>query len=180
MRRAPRRILAPLPAVVLAVALGASCSGGGGAEAPPPTEPPTTTTEAPLSSGTPVQPATYDPAIGDCFDRRVPDPERPLEEVILILSCELPHTFEVFDLWQDETPPGEPLTEEEAFRRAARSRCAAGMEEFSGTTYELSVLEVEALTPSPSQWELGVRTMACVAYHRDGDRITGSARGSDL
>ncbi|MCC5953825.1 MAG: septum formation family protein [Acidimicrobiia bacterium] len=54
----------------------------------------TSTTEAPLEAGELRH--VYVPEVGDCFDRRTLEPEQGGERVVLLLPCELPHTFEVF------------------------------------------------------------------------------------
>ncbi len=167
-----------------------ACGGGGGADEETTT---TSTTAAPqepvaLNKGRQVDTALYVPAIGDCFDRRTPDPEKPLTEVILVLPCREPHTYEVFDLWTpevdtDSTSPTQsevPYPEVETLTTEALNECVARLESFVGRPYELSVLEVEPLLPDPEAWALGNRAVGCVALHRDGDLLVGSQRDADV
>ena len=180
-----------VPVVLLVVALGGACGGGGGSEGDE-----TTTTSStvppqapvPLDRGRQVDTTLYVPAIGDCFDRRSPDPEKPLAEVILVLPCRDPHTYEVFDLWTPEadtasTSPTQsalPYPEVEVLTTQATNECVSRLEAFVGRPYELSVLEVEPLLPDPEEWALGNRAVGCLAFHRDGDLLEGSQRGADI
>lgn len=180
---------AALLAVLLVVLLTA-CGGGGEGGDDTTT---TSTTSAPrdpvpLNRGSQVDTALYVPAIGDCFDRRTPDPEKPLTEVILVLPCREPHTYEVFDLWTPEadtdTTTAEqsdvPYPEVEVLTTQALNECVARLEAFVGRPYELSVLEVEALLPDPEEWALGNRAVGCLALHREGDLLEGSQRDADV
>lgn len=177
-------------ATLLAVVTG--CGGGGesgeGTSTTTTTGPPPET--VPLNRGRQVDTALYVPAIGDCFDRRVPDPEKPLTEVILVLPCREPHTYEVFALWTPEIePPADgtpvaasevPYPEVEAFTDEALDECVARLEDFVGRPYELSVLDVEPLLPNPDEWALGNRAVGCLALHRDGELLVGSQRDADI
>ncbi len=176
---------------LLVVALGGGCGGDGGGDGDEPTT--TRSTAAPqepvpLARGRQVDKALYVPAIGDCFDRRAPDPEKPLAEVILVLPCRDPHTYEVFDLWTPEldtetTSPTQsalPYPEVEVLTAQALDECVSRLEAFVGRPYELSVLEVEPLLPDPEEWALGNRAVGCLAFHRDGDLLEGSQRGADV
>jgi len=189
-RRRARSLPGPTAVVALVAlvgALAAACGGGGdgGDDTTTTTEEETTVTEVPLDRGQQIDAALYVPAIGDCFDRRYPDPERPLREVILVVPCREPHTYEVFDLWtpeieSDPESPTVPYPDVETFTTDARNACVAQLEDFVGRPYELSVLEVEPLLPNPDEWDLGNRAAGCLAFHRDGDLLTGTQRDADL
>jgi hypothetical protein len=159
-----------------------ACAGGGdggGATTSTTEAPPATTTSVPFEAGTPVEPAVYEAAVGDCFDRRAPDPAQP-DLVVLLVGCDLPHTYEVFGLWTHpaEAGAGYPVLDE--LEADARSACVAQLPDFVGRPYELSVLEVEALVPTQGSWVAGNRDAACVAYHREGTLLVGSQRGADI
>lgn len=187
----PRATFAGTAVAVALSGVLLACSGGGGDG----DETTTTSTTAaptesvPLNRGREIDTALYVPAIGDCFDRRTPDPEKPLTEVILVLPCREPHTYEVFDLWTPEAPEPEegatsasdvPYPEVEALTTEALNECVARLEDFVGRPYELSVLEVEPLLPDPEEWALGNRAVGCLAFHREGDLLVGGQRGADI
>lgn len=98
-RRNGRGVAGLVVAVALTGAAAGGCSGDDGA-APDTTTgttvaaPTTTTTEAPLDAGERVY--VYEPAVGDCFDRRTLSEEEGGDEIVLLLDCELPHEVEVF------------------------------------------------------------------------------------
>jgi hypothetical protein len=178
-RRVPRR----LGTCLLVGLLSASCSGsvGGGADETSTTVAPetTTTTEAPLEAGRQV--FVYTPAVGQCFDRRELE-ERPATgpqqtDIVLLLDCGLPHQNEVFDVLEmRDAGPGYPG--ETAMNAYARRTCPQRFEEYVGTSYEVSVLEIGYYLPSSSEWDSGARRLGCYLYDVNGDRLTGSMRGS--
>ncbi|MCU0267440.1 MAG: hypothetical protein MUF83_02215 [Acidimicrobiales bacterium] len=95
------RALAAACAVVLGAAACSGDDGGDASTATTTTQPPetTTTTEVPLEQGTQV--FVFEPSVGDCFDRRTLEstgPTDPADQIVLVLDCELPHSFEVFGL----------------------------------------------------------------------------------
>lgn len=189
MARPLRRVLAALAGALLLASVTA-CSGGGddgGSSTTTASERSTTTTEVPLGHGQQVDPTTYIPAIGDCFDRRIPDPEKPFTEIILVLPCGEPHSYEVFDLWRpeaegdpDSTTGEVPYPDEEELHDEARNICVAALEDFVGIRYELSRLEVDVILPSPESWAAGNRSVGCLAFDRDGELLEGSQRGAEV
>jgi hypothetical protein len=164
-----------------AALVGCSGSGGGDASDPSTTVPPetTTTTEVPLEAGRQV--FVYTPAAGQCFDRRELE-ERPASgpqqtDIVLLLDCELPHENEVFDVL--EMPASGPVYPgETAMNAFARRNCSTRFEEFVGTSYEISVLEIGHYLPSSTEWDSGARRLGCYLYDANGDRLVGSMRGS--
>lgn len=103
--------------VLLAVVVLIGCSGGDGEDQAANTSPTTTessdtttTTEAPMDAG--HRAYVYTPTVGDCFDRRRLEPDEGGGLVVLLLDCSLPHTYEVYALFEiDEAalqPDGPP------------------------------------------------------------------------
>lgn len=186
MSRSAGGLAAALAGALVAV-VTVGCSGGGGDAVESTTTAPKapTTTEVPIGHGQQVEPSTYIPAIGDCFDRRVPDPEKPFTEVILILPCREPHTYEVFDLWQPENEADPdtgkvPYPDQDDLRDEARNICVAALKDFVGVRYELSSLEVDVIVPTMESWSAGNRAVGCLAFDRDGEPLEGSQRDAKI
>jgi hypothetical protein len=139
--------------------------------APPDT---TTTTELPLTAGR--QLSFYAPEVGDCFDRRRPDPKGP--EVILKLDCNLPHTNEVVGVVEvpmKDFPGDEPL------QSLGKSGCPKQFKAYVGMPYETSVYEMGYYAPTLANWGQGVRhTVGCYVHDPKTDaKLTGSVKGSN-
>lgn len=151
----------------------------------------TTTTEPPLEEGTQFEPLYYEPVVGECFDRRkVPGADgTKLVDTILRLDCQLLHQYETFATLEyplpddgDTTWPGD-----EAVRNHARGSCPAYFEDYVGTPYETSVLEIGLLLPPEKNFAAN-QTIGCYVYDPtqvvvvDGrqlqGRTAGTARGS--
>jgi hypothetical protein len=178
-------------AVLLAAALVTGCGGGD----PPPeandttttTASPetTTTTEAPVEAGRVLY--VYRPGVGDCFDRRRLDPEAGGDRIVLLLDCALPHTYEVFWVFElteadlegpDGTVPDNGYPGEDPLIDVAKRRCTQPFAEFVGLPYERSELELGWVIPTPTQWSDGSRTVGCTVYDAAGGRLVDSQAGT--
>jgi hypothetical protein len=177
--------------VVLVAALAVACGGG---DPPPSTSdttttaaPPetTTTTEAPVEAGQVLY--VYRPGVGDCFDRRRLEPEAGGDRIVLLLDCSLPHTHEVFWVFDvtaedlerpDGTPPEAGFPGEDPLIDAAKRRCTQPFAEFVGLPYERSALELGWVVPTPGQWDDGNRTIGCTVYDAAGGRLVDSQAGT--
>ena len=193
--------------IAVATALAAtltSCGGGAGESAAttsttttiPET---TTTTEAPEAMGQVAY--VYRPGEGDCFDRRRLGEDGAGERVVLLLDCSLPHTYQVFAVFDfdDSVLPrtgpvygGTPLAEgssggaptgppdwpgEDTLAEAAKRNCPPRFAEWIGVTYERSELELGWIVPSEEQWIEGDRLIGCTVWDPFNERMTGDSRG---
>jgi hypothetical protein len=150
------------------------------------TEPATTTTsttEAPAEAGQAMY--VYTPTVGDCFDRRQLEPEQAGPRVILLLDCELPHSFEVFGVVEFDdsalrppsgASPGFPG--QDALGADARLHCPPLFAQWVGLPYEVSELELSWVVPNEQSWANGSRTIGCTIYDPFTERLTGSTRDS--
>jgi hypothetical protein len=176
---------------MVGVGVLAACGGGG---APPETTtttvdttPPetTTTTEAPVEAGQVLY--VYRPGVGDCFDRRRLGPDEGGSRVVLLLDCSLPHTFEVFWVFDldeaalDRTPGGVPeqgYPGEDPIIAVAKRTCVQPFADFVGRPYERSTLELGWVVPTAGQWDDGNRTVGCTVYDPAGGRLIDSQAGT--
>lgn len=176
-----RPVLRPVALLVAALALVAVACGGDDAAtddtttstAPPDTAPPTT--EPP---GEQVDVSALEP--GMCFDYRVvPDEAGQEVEGVVAIDCNLPHLNEVFAVVEHPGGRTDPYPGTDAMTEFANDECIAQFEGFVGRQYELSDLEVGHVTPTPESWGERDRTVLCFVFQREGEKLTGSAAGSD-
>jgi len=114
---------------------------------------------------------------GDCFD----DPDAT--DVVFSLDaipCTQPHDNEVFavasivGVWDDY--PGQSAVDGYAYEQ-----CSGGLfDDFVGTAYFDSTLDVFTLTPTPESWAQGDREIVCALYRLDFQKLTGTARNSGI
>ena len=117
---------------------------------------------------------------GDCFN----DPE-DLEQVVFDVAavpCSEPHDNEVYSV--QALAPGvftEEFPGEEALQRHSYDACTGSVfDDYVGTSYLDSALDVFTLTPTAESWEQGDREFVCAVYRLDLAQITGTVRGSGL
>jgi len=117
----------------------------------------------------------FEVRVGDCFD----DEAFASSEISEIpgVPCVQAHDNEVyaaFDLSGEW--PGDVRVEELAYEGC--------FERFSGAigkSYEESVIDYTVIYPSEGSWEQrDDREVLCVAYHMEGEKLTGSVIGSGL
>jgi hypothetical protein len=126
----------------------------------------TTADEAPLEVG----------QCGDVPQFRVGgalDPAR-LDEV----SCDQPHDVEVGAVFDhpaspDTAYPGEAPVDDFAF-----DQCVRRFQEYVGSAYETSTLDLVVVAPGEDGWDDGDRRIACVLYDVDFAPLTGSVAGT--
>ncbi|MDH3500222.1 MAG: septum formation family protein [Acidimicrobiia bacterium] len=112
--------------------------------------------------------------IGDCFDD--PDEFGEITSVAAV-PCTAAHDNEVFYTFDlpDGSFPGDEAIDEAAFRE-----CVASFETYVGVAYESSILDVTYLSPTDASWDTGDREIACLLYHIDLEKLTGSMRASGV
>lgn len=194
--------LSPLALVAGVLAIGAlvlgACSSSSKSSTPSSTT--TTTTTAPgETTTTTLEPEAgvgrlsfvYGPAVGDCIDlrsmasgkaattRAVPAVDATLKtekDVILRLSCDLPHQYEVIATPTAELP-ATPVPSTEQLIVAAKKLCPAAFNSYVGIPYPSSSLEVGWVLPNDEQRNRGVQTIGCTAFDPKG-KLTGSVKDS--
>lgn len=115
--------------------------------------------------------------VGDCFDN--PDVTGVVYNLDAI-PCSQPHDNEVFasvpltGLWVGY--PGQSVVEGYAY-----DQCTSSLfDDFVGTPYFDSALDVFILTPTEESWDQGDREVVCALYRLDFAKLTGTARNSRL
>lgn len=118
--------------------------------------------------------------LGDCFNDTSALGTEEAGEVSSLpgVPCSEPHdneVYAVFDVRFDSFPGDEQMADE------AFTECLDRFEDFVGTDYELSTLDVTALYPSSQSWSLqDDREVVCAVYDVNGGKLTGSAKDSAI
>lgn len=114
---------------------------------------------------------------GDCFD----DPAAT--DVVFSLDaipCSQPHDNEVFAV-QSVVGVWTAYPGQDSIDAYAYEQCSGSVfDDFVGTPYFDSILEVFTLTPTPESWAEGDREIVCALYRLDFEKMTGTARNSGI
>jgi hypothetical protein len=120
----------------------------------------TTTTVAP----TPVTSLTAgDCVVGDAFGGA--QPEATEAEVV---ACSTPHDAEVVGLVEYEQGPDADYPGQEQVAAFAEEQCAARFEEYVGTAFGETSLQLLTLWPTEDSWGSGDREAVCLAFDEAG------------
>ena len=119
--------------------------------------------------------SVFDVQVGDCL---VEDTQ--VGEVVdtQIVSCDAPHTYEVFEQFavqsHDDSFPGAVEV-----KRQAEAGCNPAFAEFIGLPDEESTVGYSFLFPSESSWSAqNSRNVTCLVKMMDNSVTTGSLKGS--
>ena len=152
---------------------------------------PTTTTTLEPEAGVGRISFVYGPIVGDCIDlrsvatgkavttRAVPAADATMKsdkDVMLRLSCDLPHQYEVIATPEAGLAPA-PNPTAEQFTTAAKKLCTDAFKTYVGIPYPSSSLEVGWVLPTEEQRNRGVQVIGCTAFDPKG-KLTGSIRDS--
>ena len=192
-----------LTVIVAALAIAslalAACSSSSKSSSSPATTASTTTTVPGPATTTTLEPEAgvgrisfvYGPITGDCIDlrsvatgravttRAIPSADATLKsdkDVMLRLSCDLPHQYEVIATPSAGLAPT-PTPTTEQFVAAAKKLCPAAFKTYVGIPYPGSSLEVGWVLPSEEQRNRGVQVIGCTAFDPKG-KLIGSAKDS--
>lgn len=117
--------------------------------------------------------------VGQCADVprvRVGAPIDPA--TMATVPCDQPHTVEVAAVFDHPAGAGVDFPGVAAVDGYATDQCLLRFEDYVGTPYEASVLDVAFVAPGEDGWDDGDRRIACVLYHLDFEPLTGSVRGT--
>jgi hypothetical protein len=186
--RSPVRIGAALAAAIALVLLAGACSGTSSAGSSSNTAGASTTTaasNAEAAAGDPNAATTTslvpvgDPvnkftlAVGDCVNRY------ESIDVTTRVACDSPHDREVFELLTYPAPFGEPYPGDQKLQDFAKRGCYTAFEPYTGSLYELSDLNIGAITPTKQNFEdakARYRRITCYLNRSDGKPLVGSMR----
>jgi len=115
--------------------------------------------------------------IGDCFNDRT---ENTLDdsEVSSVggIPCDSPHDNEIYG--RTLAPQGE-FPGEESITDIASQYCLANFEDFVGTSYEDSLLNITYLYPTQESWNsVDDREIFCIVYDMNDEKMLGSMENS--
>lgn len=144
----------------------ASCSSGS-----------TDTPETSVSSGPSVSTeSVFELRPGDCFDEVVVNGEAAEEvETLPMIDCDAPHDYEVFAVFDVE---GFAFPSELEFEDLAVEKCLPLFEDYVGSAYETSRLDITWLVPTAEGWRQLDREMTCVLFDIDFKKLTESMSNS--
>ena len=157
----------------------AGCTGGGGGGDDPPGDAgATTATTAPVDRQTAEEVPLEVGQCGDVPGLRVGGPLDPA--AIATVPCEQPHDVEVAAVLEHPAGPTLDFPGQEAVDAYATDQCIVRFEDYVGTPYERSALDVAFVAPDEDGWNDGDRRIACVVYHVDFSDLTGSVEGTGI
>jgi hypothetical protein len=93
-------------------------------------------------------------------------------------TCTEPHDVEVAAVFDHPAGPDAEFPGTDAVDGYATDQCLLRFEDYVGTPYEASSLDVAFVAPGEDGWDAGDRRIACVLYHVDFAPLTGPVRGS--
>ena len=119
---------------------------------------------------------------GDCFNdpQELIDSETGIAEFqdVAGIPCSEPHdneVYAVFDVSFNTFPGDGPMFE------VATDECLTRFEDFVGRSYDESILDIFPIYPNDDSWSrLNDREVVCAVYHIDGEKLTGSNKGSGV
>jgi len=110
--------------------------------------------------------------VGDCFDDFN---QGGLTSSVNAIPCEEEHVYEVF---HDFTLPEGDYPSDADMEEAVYENCDPAFAEFVGVSYEESALEYFYFSPTEEGWaQFDDRLISCI-IGTEGERVTGSARGT--
>ena len=117
----------------------------------------------------------FDIGVGDCFNYEESDEITDVE----FTQCDDPHQREVYAEVSIDVAAGMAYPGDYRVDEVASNLCLKRFDEFVGTSYFDSALEIEAFTPTRDSWEdEDDRKVSCLLYDLEDLSMEGSMRGS--
>lgn len=111
--------------------------------------------------------------VGDCVDLPGRDDGTETDEVPL-RDCDEDHDAEVFARVSLDDDPESPHPGDEAVTATAEDVCFDAFEPYVGVAYLDSGLEIAFYRPNEAAWVRGDRSVVCLLFSPDGERLSGS------
>ena len=112
--------------------------------------------------------------VGDCVELDVDATE---VTTLPLVDCDESHQGEVFHV--ERLEGGDEFPGEESVAAQGQEMCAGeAFEDYVGTSYLRSELEIYTVYPSAFTWGRGDREIVCLAIRPDGGDLTESVRDS--
>ncbi len=176
----------------LGLAAGACTTGGGsggeGSDAPAIVARPPTPESAEGPAPTPVMEGRaedkYVLEVEMCFNRYELYVEQldQYQELITVVDCRRPHDGEVYASHFHPAEAGAPYPGTAEIERWSNTECYGSFEEFVGTPYELSALEIGSIRPVAEFWEDPARVhreVICYVFAPDA-QLSGPMGASEF
>lgn len=114
----------------------------------------------------------FDIAVGDCEAEAAEGAEVSVTKTI---DCAEPHDTEIYAsiMLDDGDFPGDDVITAEM-----TEGCVTEFESFIGFSYDASIYDYSAYTPSSETWAAGDREILCVVYTLDGTQVSGTLSGA--
>jgi hypothetical protein len=144
-----------------------------------------TTTVPGAGTGTSVEGAedisVSDLEVGTCFD----DPAFAADDTTTVtetteVQCFDPHDAEVYAIVRYTQGPSDPYPGSEAAQDYADDQCLDRFEDFVGTPFEESALDIATLWPTAGSWDRGDREATCAVFHLEHQKLEGTMDGAEL
>ena len=117
----------------------------------------------------------FDIGEGDCFNY---EESEEISDVELI-PCDDPHQREVYAVVSIDVAAGMAFPGSSRVEEVSLNLCLERFDEFVGTTYYDSVLDIEAFYPTRDSWEdIDDREVTCLLYDIEDLYMEGTMRGS--
>ena len=120
--------------------------------------------------------SVFDLTPGGCFDDVIEDGEFAEEaQTLPMVDCADPHDNEAYALYdmEDGSFPAQAAVDDVAI-----AKCVSLFEDYVGSDYETSRLDIWWIFPTEQGWAEGDREVACVLYDLDLNKLIGSMRNS--
>lgn len=120
-------------------------------------------------------------AVGDCADVPHLEVGGPLDPATFeLVPCDAPHDVEVGAVLDHPAAPGTGFPGVDSVDGYATDQCLRRFEEYVGSPYEASALDVAFVAPGADGWRDGDRRIACVLYHVDFTPLAGPVAGTGI
>lgn len=175
------------------LAVAAACTGGDGGEgrdgpAPAIVAIPTAVAAEGEEAPTPAPEGRivdkYELEIEECFNRYdiLNELLDEVQEFTTVVDCRRPHDGEIFASFFHPAEAGAPYPGSAAMLEWSNIACLGAFEEFVGTPFVLSALEIGTIRPIEEFWEDEARThreVLCYVFAPDA-QLSGPMRGSEF
>ena len=110
--------------------------------------------------------------IGECFQFGLNE-----ESDTTIVDCNQPHDGEYFHIFDFA---GTNIPSDDEFDEESDEICGLIFEHYVGTPFADSTLDYDWFPPASQTWAKGDHTVQCYVFAKDGSKLTGSARNSNM
>ena len=112
------------------------------------------------------------PQVGECYQFASGDNTN-----VTVVDCNRPHDAETFHIFHFA---GTSYPSEDEFDEESDEICGLIFEHYVGKPVADSTLDYDWVPPSSQTWAKGDHTVQCYVFTKDGSKLTGSARNSNM